>query len=144
MDFVKGLFDSEDSDPGAARKNRKKMNKNYEKAERYNSRKKSKSGDNDVNGVPRTPKRVNKVAPVENEPGPAEQNIPMESLEPSEERRTMPPRSKSRAFVLPSGLIIGSDDDSSIHTSTLSSHSSDSFNPNKSLEIEDVDNGKSS
>ena len=37
-------------------------------------------------------------------------------------------RSKSRAVVLPSGLIIESESSGTIHTSTLSPHSSDSFN----------------
>ena len=150
MDFVKGLFDSDkESESGSARKSRKKMNEDYEKADKYNdSRKKTKSGDNEIDGVPRRPKRSNKVEPMESEAIPFDHSIPMENMDNSEERVTMPPRSKSRAVMLPSGLIIGSEDDSSVHTSSLSSHSSDSFNPKNKLvhmvglEVEDVENGK--
>ena len=147
MDFVKGLFDSDkEEESGSARQT---MNKNYDKADKYHkSRKKTKATEDDINGVSRRPNKSNKVEPVGAAPGSASQSIPMKNLDATEERPTIPPRPKSRAVILPSGIIISSDDDSSVHTSTLSSHSSDSFNPNHKLadmvglEVEDVDNGK--
>ncbi|KAL5248323.1 hypothetical protein ACHWQZ_G017491 [Mnemiopsis leidyi] len=144
MDFVKGLFDSDkESDSGSAKKNRQKMNKNFDKADKYNSKKKAKK-DEDVTGVPRRPNRSNKVGPGADVP---DQSVAMNNLDSSEDMPEIPMRPKSRAVILPSGLIIGSEDDSSVHTSTLSSHSSDSFNPRNGLpglariEVEDVDNG---
>ena len=145
MDFVKGLFDSDkESDSGSAKKNRQKMNKNFDKADKYNSKRKAKK-DDDVTGVPRRPNRSNKVGPDADVP---DQSVAMNNLDSSEDIPGIPMRPKSRAVILPSGLIIGSEDDSSVHTSTLSSHSSDSFNPRNGLpglariEVEDVDNGK--
>ena len=142
---MKGLFDSDkESESGSAKKNRQKMNKNFDKADKYNSKRRAKK-DDDVTGVPRRPNRSNKVGPGEDNPN---QSVPMDNLDPSDDRPGIPMRPKSRAVVLPSGLVIGSEEDSSIHTSTLSSHSSDSFNPRNGLpglaniEVEDVDNGK--
>lgn len=131
MDFIKDLLDSDKDSESSPRRQRNSMNKNYKKSEEYNNKKKRKPGvDPEVGGVPRRPAR-NAVEP---EP------------EPEPERATLT-RPKSRAVVLPSGLIIGSDD-SSVNTSSLSSHSSDSFNSrnmaNQMVNLEDVDNGLNS